>query len=803
MMKESKSFINKRKHCQKKNDKMKAIIQKLTTSLFALALTFPAFAQYSKPYRIAYNPVNKAYYISNFGTQSITKVDSFYKTSSAITGFTKIRDIDVIALDTMAVLIVVDDNDLKIFNASSLQKIVEFDIPNVTDVHDFVMDAEGKFFYLSDHLGNKIIKGQFGAAPFFTPSFSTYISNVSRPCGMMINNDSALVFVSDDTMAKIYIANLKTGGYSTAMKTGLDSLNAITQDMEGNYFVTNWGDSYLYIIDQDFISKTKLTSYYKPAGMYINRSNDLFLIVCHLCNKLEFDKLHYFEPVGQIYACQGDSITVDLDIGINGIGTYLANNVFSLELSDTNGSFDNPVVIGSVKTTVKPKYIKGVLPFGLYSSNSKFRIRSSHPDFASSSWSVTALEAPDPSEYIIGDTFACVDEVLWLGKKAFSGVSVWKPGGNLSSTSSTLSQFSSTMSGSYQYELSLTDGSSGCVSTKKVVVAVADSIKKDWVKSYTTCYDENLVLQLGDSNLIYDWTPKVRLDDYASVAPFYLAKLSTTYQVKIKREHGECADVDTIRTKVHAQIPKDLPSDSFSLCQKDTFQMVKSMDNRYSYSLSNGMFEQNESILFHHNRLWRHVVSLDKINKETKCELKDSVILSVTPIPTYDGLKVNYVAKKVTIDLNISDSIDVFVRVINICSDSSIHLFDGYNNGDFPLSFTFYEPCGLIVFYFRNWYSVCDYMLDSVEFNESSAIQNQSFQNTITVYPNPSSTQVFVDLPEGNIESIELLDQTGRVIIQAKQSNILDVSGLQPMIYMLKIMDEGNNVGYKKIVVAR
>ncbi|MFT4523798.1 MAG: hypothetical protein ACI8ZN_002754, partial [Bacteroidia bacterium] len=62
---------------------MKAIIQKLTTSLFALALTFSAFAQYSKPYRIAYNPVNKAYYISNFGTQSITKVDSFYKTSSA------------------------------------------------------------------------------------------------------------------------------------------------------------------------------------------------------------------------------------------------------------------------------------------------------------------------------------------------------------------------------------------------------------------------------------------------------------------------------------------------------------------------------------------------------------------------------------------------------------------------------------------------------------------------------------------------------------------------------------------------
>lgn len=74
-------------------------------------------------------------------------------------------------------------------------------------------------------------------------------------------------------------------------------------------------------------------------------------------------------------------------------------------------------------------------------------------------------------------------------------------------------------------------------------------------------------------------------------------------------------------------------------------------------------------------------------------------------------------------------------------------------------------------------------------------------------YPNPVSTQLTVELPDhGDVATIQLLDLTGRQqlitrIPPGKKKDLLDVSGIKPGIYLLKVTAKERMIGVEKIVV--
>lgn len=80
--------------------------------------------------------------------------------------------------------------------------------------------------------------------------------------------------------------------------------------------------------------------------------------------------------------------------------------------------------------------------------------------------------------------------------------------------------------------------------------------------------------------------------------------------------------------------------------------------------------------------------------------------------------------------------------------------------------------------------------------------------NTIRpkVYPNPANNILYVELPEANSISIEVVDLSGRSVLQAKSEGAelaADVSALQAGIYLVRITDGQGNIANRKVLISK
>ena len=80
--------------------------------------------------------------------------------------------------------------------------------------------------------------------------------------------------------------------------------------------------------------------------------------------------------------------------------------------------------------------------------------------------------------------------------------------------------------------------------------------------------------------------------------------------------------------------------------------------------------------------------------------------------------------------------------------------------------------------------------------------QDTYTSNSISVYPNPTSSAVYFDIPKGQkCITIEVLDMSGRVMgIFTTQSNSINIESLQPGLYLLKFIIDDKEYLYSKFV---
>lgn len=70
--------------------------------------------------------------------------------------------------------------------------------------------------------------------------------------------------------------------------------------------------------------------------------------------------------------------------------------------------------------------------------------------------------------------------------------------------------------------------------------------------------------------------------------------------------------------------------------------------------------------------------------------------------------------------------------------------------------------------------------IDEVDFNE------------VLIYPNPVSDQLFIDIEDGQINQIDVIDHTGRIVktITANHVNSINVTAIETGVYILKVSTE-------------
>ena len=472
---------------------------------------------YDKPNSVVYYASNKAYFISNLAGKTVTMLDSNFDKKEIITGLIRPKDMLLATFGSYNGLLILDSNEVKVYDADGYSFIASFKVSGAIDLEDIELDkTKSDVFYMSDPTANKVFKVVVGGAPFYIPTITVFDSSIRRPKALLFDKKNRLLVSTDTIKSVIYNLNIINATATVIQTTTLDYINSLEEDIQGNFYATSWGDSYFYRLDKNFKNAVGLAQYSKPTGLCFNKVDDVIVLACSNCNKIEFHKLHmvYINDVDTA-KCAGDSFNVNNNIQYKGKGTYNTGNIFYVELSDANGKFSSATIIGSEKTISEPNTFRVSLPFEkrFYGSLYKIRIRSTNPVF----YSLNEMETivPFVPTVFVSDKDTinyCASNRVLLGKaRDEDSVLVnylWYIDGKLQSHKT--SQMEVTQAGIHTFKLVKQPKTTGCLIQDSVVTEQkSGSINIPFKDTLLVCQRQKAIIG-GDSiaNTTILWTDK-------------------------------------------------------------------------------------------------------------------------------------------------------------------------------------------------------------------------------------------------------------------------------------------------------
>ena len=517
----------------------------------AFLLTFCLQAQFSSPSDVTYNASNGTFYIANQGAKEIVSYKNSTKTTF-ISGLTKPNAILFGTLPLGSGFLVADSNVIKAYTSTGTQ-LTTINISGAVELSDIVADAKTQAMYVSDVGRDYIYKITFGPAPFYLPSVTNFVTTgLSKPSAMFFDSAArSIMVVSNVNNTAIQKLNVDTKGLTNAMTTTIDMAYGIEKDIEGNYYVSSWGDNYVHQVNKYFTASKKMLFYNKPGKFYFMEDTDYLYFTCYGCGKLEQVKIHNFAPDNAVEGCAGDSFDVYTSSFATNYGCYAKTNRFYIQVSDKNGSFKNFTNLVTIIDTAVPYLFQGKIPAGMDAGNYKLRIVSTVPyveSFITKDFIVKAK--PSAKAYTQDTAFVCIGSGIKLGdNNPSSNIKYsWNPSTGLDDDK--LPNPTSTVTSAEDYTMIATDTVTGCLIEDKVVVKP--------ISNPPTNFDDTISLCSGDSVKIgselnssfdYNWTPGIELNDSTSNNPTTSVVKSTWFYVAVGS--GSCASNDSVYVKVN------------------------------------------------------------------------------------------------------------------------------------------------------------------------------------------------------------------------------------------------------------
>ncbi len=754
---------------------------------------------YDKPNSIAYYPSTKAYFISNLAGKSITLLDSNFDKREIITGLIRPKDILFATFGSYNGLLILDSNEVKVYDADGYSYIATFKVPGAMDLEDAELDkTKSDVFYMSDPTANKIYKVVVGCAPFYIPTISILDSTVRRPKALLFDRKNRLLVTTDTIKSAVYNINLINGTATIIQTTSIDYINSIEEDIQGNFYASSWGDSYFYRLDKNFKNAVGLAQYSKPTGLYFNKTDDVIVLACSNCNKIEFHKLHmvYLNDVDTA-KCPGDSFNVNSNIQFKGKGTYNAGNIFYVELSDGNGSFSSATLVCSIKTSAEPNTYRVAMPFNkrFYGANYKIRIRSTNPVFYSLNELQTVVPYIPTLNLSNQDTVLfCKPATLIFGNKVDldSGFVKYLWYENGKKISNSLPTYQNTLTAKTKLLLIKSPLSGQCLLKDSILLIPSSTINIPFEDTIKAC--ENTWINIGgDSieNTKIEWASKKYPNIRTEYNPKYQLNFSDTFSVTVSSTGGGCTSQKNIYAFAISRPQFINDFTHYITCSLSGVWLVAALKvNRdhikYSWDPSNYL---NASNWYYANFInapqGNYAYKLKAIDSISTCY--DSIVYTIrnieTPIKPILGVNDKGVVIK-NYDMRFTykwykDS--VFVN--QIANDSQFVVPNGSTNwGD---------------------YWVIATNTDSVDCIDTSYLFTlkdpgsiyKSHKHELAVYPNPSHDKLFIKNFMGNLEEAEasVYNCFGQnVLIQNPSAKgEINISNLIPGVYFISVNFEG------------
>ena len=541
-----------------------------------------AWGQYHNPYRMTYDGNN--FLVTNKGNGAVTRIDTNNNTTFPITGLSSPNDIVFGSLGGNSVLLIVDNNTIKVYNPVTYALLTQIQVTGCTEAHDIAFNpTNSNIFYISDRAGGKILKGTIGPAPFYQVSYTTLTSSVIRPAGMIVNHQGELMVVSDTLLASIYTVNLSNGNVQS-QSTALDNLNDIAQDGQKNYYVTCWGDDNLYRFNSALGQQYTVSSYNNPSGLLADLTYDYLGICCYNCQKVEFKFFHLFTPLGDIVTCAQDSFYADFQPTYTGIGTYEDSNRFVVELSDTQGNFPDAQIIGFDSTTIRPSSIPCFLPAAPYGAGYRYRIRSTHPEVISYFDAALTVKSSPYIPITPHDPYRHCGYQVSLGDTSSGSTTYhWSPGHLFSDSTISNPVYQATQDGDYSIALNMVDTISGCDTRLEAELQLASLA--DYVSiqdSVSLCYGDSIILgNSSNHNFVIRWMDRAHHPHHTGYTIHYHPDSSHTLHWTVQDSLGICTLHDSIVITVNPLPDPHFITQDFSYCYGDTILLTRDTTHNY------------------------------------------------------------------------------------------------------------------------------------------------------------------------------------------------------------------------------
>ncbi|MGV3539827.1 MAG: hypothetical protein ACO1OQ_08455, partial [Rufibacter sp.] len=290
------------------------------------------------------------------------------------------------------------------------------------------------------------------------------------------------------------------------------------------------------------------------------------------------------QPINGSPFCAGSTLTVAFTTN----AAFPADNVFTVQLSGTTGSFSSPRVIGSAPGT-ESGTIQVTLPTNL-AAGTGYRIR-----VVGSKAPTGTVVQDNGSNLTIGATLAtptitandglCAGGTLTLTANSVTGATyTWTGPYNFTGTGRTVSipNVETSAAGTYTVTMSL----NGCTATSSKDITVKPALANAG-PDVVTCPGKSVQLQATGGEK-YSWSPSTSLSDATVANPIATPTATTTYTVTVTNANG-CVRTDQVVVTVSPLPAITITPSAASICPGSSVQLQASGAVSYSWSPVTGL----------------------------------------------------------------------------------------------------------------------------------------------------------------------------------------------------------------------
>ena len=237
-----------------------------------------------QPESVVFDTVQNRYLVSNWRNGHLVQIDSLGAQSYFI--YNQHCHAGLHLMDGV-VYVACREWGVKGFDLTTGSNTLNESIPEAGNINDITADNAGNL-YVSYPTGNKIFKVNIASG-----NVSTFVEagmGLITPNGIYFDEpNNRILVVSYRTSSPVQAVSLADSSVSTIAANYLHNMDGLTQDNEGNFYVSTWYYNAVYKCGGDFLGTPEVFATFgdDPADIYINKRDNVLAAPLFQTNSLQ------------------------------------------------------------------------------------------------------------------------------------------------------------------------------------------------------------------------------------------------------------------------------------------------------------------------------------------------------------------------------------------------------------------------------------------------------------------------------------------------------------------------------------